>query len=125
MGEPLSPAMGRRAWIAALALTGLLALPAAAHAATATAVSMLSDHGDYIGQGQPRFFYPGNGSVTLSGNAGGVTVNVSGGTASAHYTEEFAAPAGPKPAPGFYTRAQTPAFRQAGRPRIDTYRRRP
>src|SRR3954453_7354539 len=121
MGEPLSPAMGRRAWIAALALTGLLALPAAAHAATATAVSMLSDHGDYIGQGQPRFFYPGNGSVTLSGNAGGVTVNVSGGTAGDYYTMEFAAPSGQNLAPGFYTGAQRAAFRQAGRPGIDIY----
>src|SRR4051812_49849921 len=122
MGEPLSPAMGKRAWIAALALTGLLALPAAAHAATATAVSMLSDHGDYIGQGQPRFFYPGNGSVTLSGNAGGVTVNVSGGTAGGYYTMEVAAPSRPKPAPGFFTRGPRAAVRQAGRPRHGHFR---
>ncbi|MFL5884505.1 MAG: hypothetical protein ACJ77M_05495 [Thermoleophilaceae bacterium] len=80
---------------------------------------MLSDHGDYIGQGQQRFFYPGNGSVTISGNAGALTVNVSGGTAGDSYAMGFAAPPGQNLAPGFYTGAQRAAFREAGRPGID------
>lgn len=44
-----------------------------------SSVTMVSDAQDYIGQGQDRIFYTGNGSVSVSGDASFLTVSVSGG----------------------------------------------
>lgn len=102
-----------------LAAVSLAAVPASAAGATATSVVMFSDPGDWVGGGQQRLFEPGNGSVTVSGSAAYVTVNVSGGTLGDYYTLDFAAPAGDVLRPGLYLRAQRAPFREAGRPGID------
>ena len=110
-------------WGAGVFIAGLLALmvsfTASASAAEATSVVMLSDSGDYIGGGESRFFHPGNGSVTVGGNAGFMTVSVSGGTRGDSFSLNFAAPPGQSLSPGVYERAQRAVFREAGRPGID------
>jgi len=100
----------------------LLAVPAAAHAATATSVVMYSDAGDYIGGGQQRLYTPGGASITTSGGpAGELYVNVSGGASGDYFTLDFAAPPGQALTPGVYTDAQRAPFRSAGHPGIDIY----
>src|SRR4051794_6867728 len=105
--------------IATVVAALMLLAPGAAHAATATAVTMLSDSGDYIGGGTPRLFHPGNAQITAGGNGGDLTLNVSGGTSGDSYSLEFAAPPGQQLAPGVYDNAQRAPFREAGRPGID------
>jgi hypothetical protein len=103
---------------AALALLALAATPAGA-ANTAT-VQMFSDAGDYIGGGAPRFFYPGNGSITISGNAGYFAVSVSGGSMGTDdFTMTIAAPPGENLHTGLYTGAQRAPFRQSGHAGLD------
>lgn len=111
----------RLALVATLVAVAAAAAPALAQAAPPTSVTMYSDPSDWVGGGQQRFFYPGNGSVSASGNAGDVTINVSGGTSGDYYTMEFAAPPGQTLAPAVYDNAQRAPFRQAGRPGIDIY----
>jgi hypothetical protein len=82
---------------------------------------MFSDAGDYIGSGLQRFFVGGSDSVTLSGNASSLAVNVSGGPYGDYYTLTFAAAPGHTLHPGLYTGAQRTPFRQAGHPGIDIY----
>jgi hypothetical protein len=105
--------------VLAVAGVGVAALPVTAAAQTSTVVTMFSDAGEYVGAGKQRLFHPGNGSVTLSGDAGYLGLSVSGGWFGDYYTLIFAAPPGQTLHPGLYLRAQRAAFRQAGRPGID------
>jgi hypothetical protein len=91
-------------------------------AAPTTSVVMLSDPGDYIGGGQPRFFHPGNGSITISGNAEYFTISVSGGSIGTdNFSMVFAGPPGENLHTGLYTGAQRAPFRQSGHAGMDIY----
>jgi hypothetical protein len=103
--------------VAASVLGGVLATPA--QASPTAFVVMLSDPGDWIGGGAQRVFHPGNAAATLRGNAGYLTVEVSGGTFGDYYDLDFAAPPGQLLVPGVYVGAQRAPFREAGRPGID------
>ena len=80
---------------------------------------MLSEPGDYIGQGEHRLFHPGNGSVQVTGTAGYLTVAVSGGTSGDSFSLAFAAAPGEQLAVGSYERAMRAPLRTAGRPGIN------
>jgi hypothetical protein len=103
----------------ALGCLGVSAPASFAATAPSTFVTMVSDQGDWVGQGQPRLFHPGNGRVTLGGNAGYLTIGVSGGTLGDYYGFDIAAPPGEKLHPGLYTEVQRAPFREAGRPGLD------
>jgi hypothetical protein len=113
--------------LARLTVVGLMATtvpltaaaPAAAAPAPVTSVTMVSETGDYIGGGISQLFHPGNGSVSLSGSPGYVSVSVSGGTHGAQFSLDVAAPPGEALAAGEYVNAQRAAFREAGRPGLD------
>ena len=110
----------KRILIAVTAVMAMVAAQAAsASAATSTFVTMFSEPGDYIGQGQARIFDHTNGTVTLSGNSGYLTVHVSGGNLGDSYSLDIAAPPGEKLQGGLYANAQRAAFREAGRPGLD------
>ena len=102
-----------------VAILFALVLAPSALAAQATSVVMLSDSGDYIGGGVPRWYHPGNAQVTVGGSTGYLTVNVSGGNLGDYFSMDFAAPPGQALAPGTYVGAQRAPFREAGRPGID------
>ena len=108
-------------FVAAIAAVLLLAFPALASASPGTFVVMLSDGHDWIGGGEPRLFHPGNGSISITGNAGYLTVHVAGGTQGDSYAMEFAAPDGETLHQGLYLNAQRATFRGAGRPGIDIH----
>jgi hypothetical protein len=105
------------------ALLAVLALPSgAAQAAPAatTFVTMVSEIGDYIGQGADMLWRPGDGSVTVSGTvSGAVTVSVSGGASGTSFDLTFAAAPGASLVDGTYTGAERTPFRTAGHPGID------
>ena len=103
----------------ALAILLALVLAPSALAAQATSVVMLSDSGDYIGGGVPRWYHPGNAQISVTGSTGHLTVNVSGGNLGDYFNLDFAAPPGQALAPGTYVGAQRAPFREAGRPGID------
>lgn len=96
-----------------------LVLAPSAFAASATSVVMLSDSGDYIGGGVPRWYHPGNAQISVSGSTGYLTVDISGGNLGDYFHMDFAAPPGQALAPGTYVGAQRASFREAGRPGID------
>jgi Ca2+-binding RTX toxin-like protein len=102
----------------AIAVVAVALAPGAASAASLDHVTMYSD-GDYIGGGQQRFYFPGNGEITVGGSTSYLTVGVSGGSLGDAYSLEFAAPPGEVLVPGVYDKAQRAAFREAGRPGID------
>lgn len=77
--------------------------------------------GDYIGGNLAQLFYPGNGTVTISGQADSVAVNVSGGTFGKSFTLNVAAPPSQSLAVGTYEDAQRAAFRTAGHAGLDVY----
>jgi hypothetical protein len=112
----------RRPIFAATAITVLAALlvPTAAHASPApeTFVTMVSEKGEYIGQGQSRFFHPGNASITVEGDRERLAVRVDGGNLGDYYRMDFAAPEGQQLEVGEYDRAQRTPFRSATRPGI-------
>jgi hypothetical protein len=104
--------------------TVLIGLPATLVSATTvarTSVTMYSQSGDYIGQGIERLFLPSLGSVTVTGTASYLQVNVSGGTSGDAYTMTFGAPSGKKLKPRTYLRAQRAPFAATGHPGIDIY----
>ena len=68
-----------------------------------------------------RFFVSGRDSVTVSGTAGYLSVNVSGGPYGDYYTLDVAAPPGQLLHPGYYPRAQRAPFRESGHPGLDIY----
>src|SRR4051812_33199736 len=104
----------------AAALMVLLAGGAPAAAATSISYATMFSDGDYIGGGTQREFDDGNADIYVTGNAGYLTVHVSGGTAGDSYSMDFAAPPGQSlAATGIYTDAQRAPFREAGHPGID------
>jgi hypothetical protein len=104
----------------AIALAGLTAAaPSASAAGLHTFVTMYSDSGDYIGGGADRLFTPSLGSISVSGKAGYLSVNVSGGTSGDSYSMTFAAPPGKKLKAQTYLDAQRAPFREAGHAGID------
>jgi hypothetical protein len=82
-----------------------------------TAATMLSE-GEYIGGTAQRLYHPGNGSISVGGTEGYISVAVSGGTHGDSYSMSFAAPDGGGFSPGLYEGAQRTPFRDAGRPGI-------
>jgi len=113
---------GARLGLLAACLTLALVGAAPAGATPTTFVVMLSDSGDYIGGGQPRFFYPGNGSITISGDAGYFTIVVSGGSIGTdNFFMNVAAPPGENLHTGLYTDVQRAPFRQAGHAGLDIW----
>src|SRR5436853_868592 len=110
----------RRLLLQVLALTfATCVLPATAQATPSSFVAMLSDPYDWIGGGGQRLYYPGNATIAIHGNAGDLTVSVSGGALGDSYSMEFAAARGQSLRPGRYVDAQRAPFRDAGRPGID------
>ena len=91
-------------------------------ASPVTSVVTFSDPGDYIGVGQPRFFYPGNSSIKIIGNAGYFTISVSGGSIGTdNFSMVFAAPPSETLHTGLYTGLQRAPFRQSGHAGMDIY----
>jgi hypothetical protein len=105
------------------ALVGLLlplSMSAPAAAVTySSSVTMMSEPGDYIGQGRDRVFNERNGAITVTGDAGYLQINVSGGTLGDYYHLDVAAPPGELLHPGLYTGVQRAAFRTAKRAGLD------
>lgn len=82
----------------------LLAPTARAADASTTFVTMVSEQGDYIGQGSTRLYRPGSGTVTLSGSVeNGVNVQVAG--SAGDFTMSFRAPSGESLGIGQYDNA--------------------
>jgi Ca2+-binding RTX toxin-like protein len=102
-----------------LAVALALVMAPSALAAEATSVVMLSDSGDYIGGGVPRWYHPGNAQISVGGTTGEISISVSGGNLGDYFSLDFAAPPGKALAPGTYVGAQRAPFREAGRPGID------
>jgi hypothetical protein len=67
---------------------------------------MVSDSGDYLGNGVARRWSSGNATITASGSSAGLTVKASGGTSGDEYTFGFWPPSGGQLAPGSYDNAQ-------------------
>ena len=109
----------RSGLLVACMAVGMLAVPATASAATSKFVTMLSESGDYIGQGQARMYDESNASITPSGDASYLTINVSGGTHGDSFNLTLAPPPGEKLRTGLYLNAQRAPFREATRPGID------
>src|ERR671931_136117 len=97
--------------VVAAASTCALAGPAIASAAPTNFVTMFSDPGDWIGGGTQRLFQPSNSAISVGGDAGYLTVSVSGGTAGDSYYMDFAASPGHVLVPGYYVGAQRAPFR--------------
>ena len=111
-----------RALAIATVLASLLAssLPAAARAATTTSISLYSDPGDFIGQGQQRVFHPGNVSqigAEMEGDS--VLAWAVGGPFGEGYSFQFAAPEGEPLEPGSYVGAQRLPFADSDRPGME------
>ncbi|HEX2086300.1 MAG TPA: hypothetical protein VHF89_11505, partial [Solirubrobacteraceae bacterium] len=110
--------MGRvcAALIAAAAV--LIAPPGAAWGAWTTSVSMYSDPGDFIGDGEQRVWHPGN-STEIRGIADGDGVNAWADFGPEQYSFMFAPPRGQALEPRNYLLAQRLAFRADGHPGLD------
>lgn len=101
-------------------LTVVTAQPAGAAPVATTFVTMVSEQGDYIGQGSSRLWRTGSGSIGLSGSVTGVvSVSVSGGPSSDYFTMNFAAAEGQTFTAGQYDHAERTPFATAGHPGID------
>src|SRR3954464_4307249 len=101
-----------------IAVAALLALPAAASAATANVITMLSN-GESLGQGAPHEWDPGNSTIKVTGNANDVTVTANDAATGDPYTLEFAGPGTDALKPGIYDGAVRVIARQAAQPGID------
>jgi hypothetical protein len=108
----------------ALILCGVLAtalgVPGVASASTVTgSVTMIGGQGDYVAGGS-QFLFDTPGTISLSGNAGSVTVRTPdlAGPGSG-YTIQFAAPTGGQLTVGEYDDAQRFPFESPGHPGID------
>ena len=84
------------------------ALPATALAAPISSVNMVSQSGDYIGEGLRYLFDPATGTVTLGGNLKFASVEVTGGnnTFGWGFALEFAPPSGAELKVGEYIEAR-------------------
>lgn len=99
----------------------VLPVTSAASAATGleTFVTMFSEPGDFVGGGEDNFFFPGNASFRIEGDARVVAVHVEGGNLGSGYAFEFAAPEGERLREGEYVNAQRWPFQTAPRPGMD------
>jgi hypothetical protein len=110
---------------AALVLALLGAVPAVASSPPVVAkagtghgfVTMVSESGDWVGQGTSRIWRTPHDSVTVSGGSGFVGVGVSG--SGGDFTLDFAAPSGKRLKAGSYLDAQRYPFESSGRPGLD------
>jgi large repetitive protein len=86
-----------------------------------TSLSMVSDAGDYIGQGQTYNLSPPSGNFTATGNATYLTINYQNtNTSSDYWTLQFRSPFDNVPlTPGTYLNAERAAFRTVGKPGLD------
>ena len=104
----------------ALALAALLGAtvlqpPAGASTGVETFVTMISDPGDPLLDGEKLYYHPGNGSVAPELYSGGVEVWVSGGNLGRSYRMVFDAPRGQELRVGEYEHATG----ADGDPRVD------
>lgn len=99
------------------ALLGATALqpPAGASTGVETFVTVISEPGDPLLDGEKLYYHPGNGGVTPEPYSGGVTVWVSGGNLGRSYRLVFEAPRGQTLTVGEYTHATG----ADGDPRVD------
>ena len=90
-------------------------------AAGTTSLSMVSDAGDWIGQGQTYNLSPANGTFSVSGNANYLTVNYQHPTNGSNYWSlTFRSPFDNVPlTAGQYVGATRAAFRTPGNPGLD------
>jgi VCBS repeat-containing protein len=82
-----------------------------------TFMTMNSQPGDYIGQGQPYYYTPANSTITAT--ASGNTVQVQVTQSGESWTLDFAAPNSGRLVPGVYTGATEFWSRTAGTPGLD------
>jgi hypothetical protein len=108
--------MKGRNWLAALLLLGLATT---AHAQS-TSLSMSSDPGDYIGDGQNHFYTPADGTFTAQKNFdNGVSISFNTPTFSHFWHLDFAAPQGQLLTVGIYTGAVRFPFQPDELPGMD------
>ncbi|WP_261370247.1 hypothetical protein [Lysobacter antibioticus] len=98
----------------ALALIGVAAAPVAAADAL---YSYVSQAGDYIGAGQSKVYTHADSTITVSGNAQALSMNVRSGVDN--WRIDLAAPQGQKFQRGRYYYAERSAFRTGLSPGID------
>jgi opacity protein-like surface antigen len=108
--------------VAGAALLGVALVVLAPQAASAAPVaqssySFTSEAGDYIGGGASATYTPPAASITVSGTASYLTVNVSASGAS--WSIDLAAPRGETLHPGTYHDAERAAFRTGRAPGLD------
>lgn len=103
-----------------LALGACLILAATARAQTTGTVTLDSEAGDYVGQGEFNAYDDTTASLSTSSDGSIVTVNVYP-TSGGWWTINLAAPPGQPMAAGAYENAVRAAFRPAGSPGIDVY----
>ncbi|HKB04154.1 MAG TPA: Ig-like domain-containing protein [Gemmataceae bacterium] len=85
-----------------------------------TSVTMTSDPGDYIGQGQTYNLTPQNGTLTISRNYdNGVSVSWTSTNQMQWWDWDFAAPDEGLLVPGMYSNAMRFPFQTVGRPGMD------
>ena len=82
-----------------------------------TSLTMNSQPGDYIGQGQPYYYTPANSTITAT--ASGNTVQVQVTQLGESWTLSFEAPNAGRLVPGVYTGATDFWFHTAGTPGLD------
>lgn len=105
-------------------LTGVGALAVAPVAASAdpappSSVTVVSEPGDRIGQGDSRLWRTGAGEITVAGSLDGrVEVGVDGGSSDDHFSLVFAAPEGEELTTGTYEQADDAYEQRPGRPGI-------
>lgn len=104
----------------------LLVVPVGVGSSTAmpavgpTVVTMFSEPGDYIGEGENRLFRDGPNAITVSGSVDDVvTVDIDGGLGTDGFSLSFAAVEGESLVAGFYGNAEDTPFRTPGHPGID------
>ena len=95
-----------------------IALVFGASVASANTATVFVADDEYQGGGQQRVFESHNATFSLTGDADGVRLQVSGGSVGDAYTMRFAPPAGEALARGVYTGAVDAAQPRPGRPGI-------
>lgn len=108
----------RRSLVVLFAVTGAGILPSSASAITAASgsLTMTSDSGDYIGQGQ-QYSYSTTANDFFNSTGTGNAVEVHAG----EWTLDFAAPAGQSLTPGTYSNATRYPFQGPSEPGLSVY----
>lgn len=105
-----------------LALVCALLVMTAGAQAQVTSLSMNSDPGDFIGQGQTFFFTPADGTFSANGAAGSNVVTFSFfGNDGQFWFLDFAAPSGQALAVGSYTGATRYPFNDPSQPGLSIF----